>query len=250
MMKNPEPSPNFTPTETNALDQAQASGGGGVFRLEAMAPGMENAEAVMAAPRKRKISTQALALAILLVVGLLMIYGMRLLGIGPLTRLQAAPIPDYDVSKPSARMSDHKKILQDLAVDHAASQVPVSEVQKNPFKMSDIVPQAPVAGGPPGADPNAAARSAADRERAAAEKKRQTIHQTLAGLKVNGIIGGSNPVARISGEAVRVGDTVGEMFTVKAIKGRSVEVELEGEIYELHMDDDDMNSTMHPKKKQ
>ncbi|HVU63016.1 MAG TPA: hypothetical protein VHC70_03500 [Phycisphaerales bacterium] len=242
------PSPNFKSLENNALEQAATTGGGGVFRLEAMAPGVENAEAAMAAPRKRKVSTQAIALGILLAVGGGMIYGMRLLGIGPLTTLGVTKVPEYDISRPNAHAQDHKQILKDLALDQAAGQVPVSEVQKNPFLLSDVVGPPPAAGTPSTGDPNAASRAASERARQEAEKRQQHIHQVLSQLKVNGILDGSSPVARISGDAVRIGDTVGEIFTVKAIKGRSVELECDGEAYELHMDDEDLNS-IHPKKK-
>ncbi len=248
------------PLDDQQSEQAPAAG---VFRLETLAPGaggdssqpggmggMGGAGGLIA-PKKRKVSTQAIALGALLALGGGMIYAMRILGIGPLTTLAKTVVPDYDLTKPSARAADHQKIIEDLAANHAASQVPVEEVQKNPFKMSDVVsPAAPVAGAK--GDPNAAGRAAADRARRDAELKRGKVHGALSQLKVNGIIGGSNPVARVSGEAVRIGDTLAEgMFTVKAIHGRSVELELvngDGQTFELTMDDDAMNSTK-PKKK-
>ncbi len=232
-------------------EPAEQSPAAGVFRLEAMAPGGDasaGGAAGLAAPKKRKVSTQAIALTMLLAVGGGMIYGMRLLGIGPLTNLAATVVPDYDLTKPSSRAADHQKIIQDLAANHAASQVPVEEVQKNPFKMVDVVAPTPVAAG----DPNAAGRAAAERTKRDIELKRGKVQGALAQLKVNGIIGGSHPVARISGEAVRVGDILADgLFTVKAIHGRSVELSVantDGETVELTMDDDGMNSTK-PKKK-
>jgi hypothetical protein len=219
----------------------------GVFRLEAMAPGVANAEASMAAggaPRKRKVSTQVIALGVLLAVGGGMIYGMRLLGIGPLTTLAKTVLPDYDLTKPSSHGADHKRILQDLAVDSSKSQVPPDEVQKNPFKMGETA-AVPL---PPGVDPTAANRAAAERAKRDSEQKKARVQASLATLKVNGIIGGSNPVARISGEAVRVGDTVGDNFKVKAIHGRGVDLEQDGQVYELHMDDDGANSNKSKKK--
>jgi hypothetical protein len=197
------------------------------------------------APRKRKVSTQAVALGILLAVGGGLIYGMRLLGIGPLTRLATAVVPDYDLTKPSSHAADHKRILQDLAVDSADHQVPVDEVQKNPFKLSEVV-TAPAPA--PGADPTAASRAAAERAKRDADQKKTRVQAALAALKLNGIIGGSSPVARISGEAVRIGDTVGDNFKVKAIHGRSVDLEQDGQTYELHMDDDGLNSNKGKKK--
>jgi len=55
-------------------------------------------------------------------------------------------------------------------------------------------------------------------------------------LELNSVLGGSMPIARISGEAVRVGDKIGDYFTVVAIHGRSVELSAEGEIYTLFME--------------
>ena len=251
---NANPSSNPAPSAlmplSDSADQQGAGGGSaaatGVFRLETMAPGVDNAQqGGLVTPRKRKVSTQAIALGLLLALGGGMIYAMRLLGIGPLTTLAKTVLPDYDLTKPSARAADHQKILQDLAANHAASQVPADEVQKNPFRMADVVaPTTTVSTG----DPNAAGRAAADRARRDAESKHGKVQAALSSLKVNGIIGGSNPVARISGEAVRVGDTVGEIFTVKAIHGRGVELEHDGVSYELSMDDEAANSTK-PKKK-
>ena len=91
----------------------------GVFRLEAMIPGADGASGGtgapgLAAPKKRKVSTQAIALGALLALGGGMIYGMRLLGIGPLTTLAKTVVPDYDLTKPSARAADHNKIIQEV----------------------------------------------------------------------------------------------------------------------------------------
>ena len=118
--------------------------------------------------------------------------------------------------------------------------------------MSSARPSAPVG------DPSAAGRAAAERARHDAELRRGKVQTALAQLKINGIIGGSNPVARISGEAVRVGDTIGDppLFRVKSIQGRSVELELAdttlGEtspVFELSMDDDVSNTNGPAKKK-
>ena len=59
----------------------------------------------------------------------------------------------------------------------------------------------------------------------------------------------SSTVARISGEAVRVGDTVAEYFTVTAIHGRTVELTADGMPFTLDMQDDALNAIKHPGKK-
>lgn len=225
------------------MDSTEQPATGGVFRLEGLAPGATSEEG-LGAPRKARISTQALTLGVLLVVGAGLIYGMRLLGIGPLTTLAKTAVPDYDLTRsPLSRSSDHKKILKDLEANHAAAQVPADQVQKNPFLLASIIEPEPVAD-----NTEASKRAAADKARRELDAKRKRVQSTLAGLSINGIIGGPKPVARISGEAVRVGDTVGELFTVKAIHGRSVELEFEREVYTLEMDDDGKNSNKSGKK--
>jgi len=226
------------PLDIQTDDKAPAAG---VFRLETMAPGMESPDAV--APKKARISTQMIALAVLLAIGGGLIYGMRLLGIGPLTTLAKTKMPDYDLNKPTPGSADHKRILQDLAANHAASQVPVDEVQKNPFRMADALTNAPAQ-----ANGEAGDRAAAERARRDSDARHAKMKAALAALKVNGVIGGTHPVARISGEAVRIGDTVGEFFTVKSIHGRTVEVECDGATYEISMDDADVNSNKPHKK--
>lgn len=226
------------------MDSTEQPASGGVFRLEGLAPGAASEDG-LGAPKKPKVSTQALTLGVLLVVGAGLIYGMRLLGIGPLTTLAKTAVPDYDLTRsPATRSADHKKILKDLEADHAAAQVPVDQVQKNPFLLSAIIEPEPVAD-----NTEASKRAAADKARRELDAKRKRVQSTLAGLSINGIIGGSNPVARISGEAVRVGDTVGDLFTVKAIHGRSVELTFENEVFTLEMDDDGKNSNKPGKKK-
>ncbi len=217
---------------------------GGVFRLEGLEPGASGEEGI-GTPRKPKVSTQALTLGVLLLAGAGLIYGMRLLGIGPLTTLAKTAVPEYDLTRsPSAKAADHKRILKDLEANHAASQVPVDQVQKNPFMLAMLIEPEPVAD-----NTEQASRAAADKAKRELEAKRRRVQSTLASLKINGIIGGSNPVARISGEAVRVGDTVGDLFTVKAIHGRSVELAFEDDVFTLEMDDDERNSNKPGRKK-
>lgn len=214
----------------------------GVFRLDSMAPGVDNPEQALAGPRRARVSGQALVLGALLCVGGGLIYAMRLVGFGPLMSIAKTPVPEYDAA---ARVGpdDHKRIIADLSADHAKAQVPLDQVQKNPFRLSDVV-AAPAPAGPNADD----GRAGAERARQLADARRRKVEQALAGLQLNGVIGGARPVARISGEAVRVGDAVGEHFTVKAIHGRSVELAWEDQVFTLQMDDDAANSNK-PRRK-
>lgn len=215
-------------------------GTGGVFRLDSMAPGVANAEQAMIAPRKGKVSTQAIVLGILIVVGFGVVYGMRIVGIGAIRAFAAAPLPEYDLTKTGNKTEDHKRIIDQLAADYTTSQVPIEQTQKNPFKLAEALQSQPKSvAGAPGEDPSKMSAERAERE---ARGKRAKVEAAAAALKLNGVLGGTKPVARISGEAVRVGDKVGDYFTVTAIHGRSVELEYEGQTFTLRLDEDGMNS--------
>jgi hypothetical protein len=220
----------------------------GVFRrAPAAAPaGSEPSQIQFTAPPTKKVSTQILALAGVLVLGGGLLYGMRLVGIGPLKNFALAKAPDYDMSQVGVnKTADHKRVLAELTANYVESQVPLENVQRNPFRMPDAMAKAetkPV----PGEDPAKASEAQKTR---LAEQRKQRIKDAAAQMKLNGVLGGSVPVARISGEAARVGDTVGEYFTVKAINGRSVELEAEGMTFTIDMHDDDKNATKRPGKK-
>lgn len=211
--------------------------GGGVFRLDSMGGPAEGAPEALVAPKKGRLSMQTLFLGLLLLGGGGLIYGMRIVGIGPLSAIANAKVPEYDLSKPGSRTAEHQRVLNDLNTSHVKAQVPVDQVQKNPFRMADVLgPETTTE------DPAAAAKASAERFKRDQEAKRRRVESTLASLKVHGILGGSNPVARIGDQAVRVGEMVADMFTVSAIHGRSVDLEFEGDIFTLNLDDDSANS--------
>ena len=228
-------------TDSKAItsrDGEQAPGSenlGGVFRLDALSPGSESGDPSFSQGKKGKLSTHTLFLAILLASGVGIVYGMRVLGVASLRNFATAGVPDYDISKTGVNKTlEHKKAIEDLKATDIKTQVPPDEVQKNPFKMADALSKtvAPVGG----ADPRD--RQMAERLRKEAEARRKRIADALSKMKVNSILGGPKPVARVDGDFVRIGDTLEDFFTVKAIQGRTVELECDGETYTLTMDDD------------
>jgi hypothetical protein len=243
-VSTPHPSTNISDPTLSSIDPASpdapvkngadaAGGGGGVFRLDSLAPGATEFGDAGSSGRKRKFSTQTLALTFLLAAGGATVYGMRMIGIGPMAALARGKMTEFESAvTPATRGADHKRVIEDLTTSHVNSQVPADQVQKNPFRMAealsaDVKPS-----------DNGAAKAGADRVRRDAEARRKKIETTIATLKVHGILAGSNPVARISGQTVRVGDTVEEVFTVKAIHGRAVDLEADGEVFTLSIDDD------------
>jgi hypothetical protein len=224
---SPDTNPALAP-----IDKGEARPAGGVFRLDAAGAAGESAPPP--APKAR-LSLQTVMLACLLVGGAGLLYAMRLVGINPLQNVAGGTkLNDYELARPGSMTADHKRVLEQLSTATAApAQVPADQVHKNPFELADLLGPAT-----PALDAGAAgAKAGAERARRDAEARARKLQTTLAGLKLNGVLGGSRPVARISGKAVRVGDTVEDLFTVHAIHGRSVELTADGRTFTLTMDD-------------
>lgn len=226
-----------------APDKADAGAMTGSFRMDSLSPGAaDGAGEPHSGSRRSKVSMTSLFLAVLLIGGGGILFVMRKIGIGPMSALAQFKMPDYDVTKaPAAKTKDHERIIQDLTASHISSQVPADQVQKNPFRMADALrptsaedPVEPTAKGDDGA---AAKLALEERQRRDADARKKMVDSALASMTVHQIMGGSNPIARIDDEVVRIGDTVAELFTVKAISGRSVELECDGATYAISMDD-------------
>lgn len=232
---------NPTTEPGNTTEQTPDGVVGGTFRLDAMSPGAGDAAAADAVqtPRKSWKSTQTIALLVLLAAGGGIVYGMRQAGIGPMAAFATTKMPDYDVTKaPGSKTADHQRILKDLAATNITGQVPADKVQKNPFLLADLLGDdtAPV-----GEDQTAAAeRARQERMRRDSEAHRKMVESELAGMKINGIMGadatGNAGVVRLNGDLYRVGEEVAELFTVKAIHPRSVELDSKGEVFTVSLD--------------
>ena len=132
----------------------------------------------------------------------------------------------------TAIVADTDGIVAMFAADHAATQVPLEYVQRNPFRMYE--PEtAPVVA--PQADPHAAqaahdAAARQERERRTSELKK--LRDQLHTLKLNGSLGSTGAI--INGEVVRTGQTVGP-FTVTRIDPLSVTLQASGEEFILRV---------------
>ena len=169
-------------------------------------------------------------LAIVLVVGGAVLGGMRHLGMRGLIEMTDIKI-DYplDTSQASVTSADAKDIISGLNASGEIEQIPLEEISQNPFEWKGIV--ASVDHGAAVLDPVALA---AQRAREAEEARTMEIQSSLSMLTLNSVMGsGKNGVARISGELVRVGDTVSELFTVESIDGRSVLLTVDGHDFTL-----------------
>ncbi len=130
---------------------------------------------------------------------------------------------------------DHTLVLEDLKSSRLGSQVPSEAVKKNPFRLADsMVTGLPT---PDLVDDDRARKLAEQLEN---QKRREAerlaaIQMQLTALRLQTVMGGSSPLARISGRMVRVGDVVGEFFKVRAIHGRTVDLDCDGAVFELKM---------------
>ena len=196
----------------------------------AIGAGMGMDEAVPA--RQRMSSSSALLLGAVLVAGAAMV-GMRKLGIGPGAAMGRVQFDTKLVDTPPLAMADHTVLLADLNASRVALQVPDDAVKHNPFVIAHVLPEQAAA--VDDSDALAAARAAADRQKQSAAQRRQALADALKGLSLNSILEGATPIARLSGKAVCVGDRVAGLFIVRAIKGRTVELEHEGTVYILEL---------------
>ncbi|MBX3385316.1 MAG: hypothetical protein KF768_01955 [Phycisphaeraceae bacterium] len=209
---------------------------GGTFRLDAMSPGSAADASEMSAPRKTG-ATQAAFFAVLIVAAGGVVYGMRQMGIGPLKSFGAIKAPEYDVTKGvSVANSDHQRVLRELSAAALTAQVPPEQVQKNPFRLADALGPAP--GDDDAKRSEAQRRAAEEKTRKEAEARKRQIETRLTQLKINSIMTGARPMARVGDSMVRVGDTIEELFKVKAINNRSIEVEADGVTYLLSLDEE------------
>ncbi len=132
------------------------------------------------------------------------------------------------VNVDSEKAKTYQRIMEDLYRVQKPLDVALGEFVKSPFVLEQAVGKIALE------DPKADfSNILAEREKAA---KMARIQAELAKLVVQSVLGGRSPVARINGETVRVGDTVGEIFTVVSIEGLTVKVETEGKEYDLQFD--------------
>lgn len=220
--------------DTSALAPMNLDEDSGAFRLDAMSPGSEAAAEF--GTRKPRATLQIAFFGVLIVAAAGVVFAMRGAGMGPLKSVANVEVPDYDVTKPHGTTGEQKRILDDLSRAFTTVQVPVEQVQKNPFLLADAL--APVPESTQEGDPSEAQRLAAERRaKQDAENRQKHIEGRLSTMTIHAILRGTNPVARVNQEVVRVGDTLEEEFLVKAINDRSVELEADGVTYMISLDE-------------
>ncbi len=178
-----------------------------------------------------KVNTQVLLAAVVFAVGVGAIYGMRSIGMKAGIKENAVAV-DYT---PETTTPDFIKRFDTVmtGLDESSVAVVLESTETLPERPFTMATAAPANTNTPQTNPmDNAARLAA--QRAAEERLRiEAIESNANLLELQSVLGGSRPVARISGQPVREGMKVNDQFTVKTISGQSVILECEGLVFRL-----------------
>jgi len=184
------------------------------------------AGATDSAPAKRGAMSGMTILLVVVLAAAGVLFGMRKLGLARKLQMVDFKI-DYPIEKAElAKLSqDHQQVLKDLRDSGQVIQVPLDQVQTNPFEWKLVEKSVQTA-----PDSGALAEAAARKK---AETRKKQIETLAAGLKLNSVLAGKVPLAQISGKVVRVGDTIEDVFEVKKIEGRTVTLQADDLTLEL-----------------
>lgn len=174
-----------------------------------------------------KIPQGAAVLVLVALVGGGAIFTMRQFGLGSGFNYDDISI-DYPIDAAGTTSGDdYEDVLSDLT-NHTLPHVALAELRPKPFQLD---------GGPEGEKEFESVAQETPEQRAARERAARdaALQREFTKLTLNSVIGGSRPIARISGQAVRPGDVINGMFHIDDIRGRVVYLSAEGRQYTLTM---------------
>lgn len=180
-------------------------------------------------PRKPRVSSQLVVLVIVLGVSAASVASMRHIGAKSGMNLQVKdvaqqPTVQDDTPEKAAR---YDRIMKDLQQLQQPLDIALGNLAKIPSLIAtpEKIAKHPGVGEPPPPEPQdeMAKLLAEDRAR-------------FAKIRLQSVMGGRVPLARIDGKFYRLGDLVDERFIVKSIEDRSAVLEAHGESYELQME--------------
>jgi hypothetical protein len=219
-----------SPANTPAADQAGDASPGGKLRFGAT-PGHEGDGGHHRVPHK-KISQQTLVMAVVFAVSAAAIFGMRTLG----TRAGIAmggEVVDYtppDLEKAKS----YDRIMAEIARVQSPLDVTLGEFGKSPF-MLEAPPQAVVLESPTGEAITPEQEKERDRQRKRAERIAD-LEAKAAGIKLQSVMSGKRPLARLNGETVLIGQLVLGEFTLTRIEDRKVVLTVDDMQFELTLE--------------
>jgi hypothetical protein len=169
--------------------------------------------------RRPKMPSQVPLLLVILAISGGALYSMRQYGMKSGFKFQEVKVDIKEEDSEKART--YERIMADLARVQNPLDVTLTEFGNSPFmRAQGEVTYTPEVGMPTA-------------EMTIEERRRIEAVDTLKRMKLRGIIGN---VARIDDMSVRVGDRVGDIFTVTSIEGRTVTFEAHGEVFTLTLE--------------
>lgn len=232
--------------DTNSMDSSSAQeGSSNIFvnlhqEDSTGIPSLKNApeSAISSSASESKVSVHMVVALAVVAIGAGVIYAMRYIGMKAGLDEEIAQI-DYTSQSENTEFS--KRFGQVMGqLDESTIAVQLSEHESfvdAPFARPSAMGKSdPVIKADPGMSEEE--RLALQRQREL-ELERQRRHDAVVSeamsFHLQGVVGGSRPAARVSGQPVSVGSKVGEYFKVTKITGRSVVIEADGMRFELAM---------------
>ncbi len=235
-------------------DQAPptSSGGGamlsgGVFNpnmLDVASPSASGdpASTEIFAKPKSPFRGQTFFIGVVLVLGIGVVAGMRQLSLAAAKAGEMFSLDFQPEAEDIEAIAKFDRVMRDLERSGRPMQVPLDQLKASPFTFSFNDTPIEIESG----EDMSMAQLREQQRLAALEEQRladealarnEAILSALEALKVQSVLGGRTPVARISGEAVREGDEIG-MFRAVKISGRTVVLEVDERYFAIQMGSD------------
>lgn len=196
--------------------------------------------AISSSTKESKFSAHmAVALGVV-AVGAGVIYAMRYIGMRAGLDEQVVSIDYTSESNTGDFNKRFGQVMGDL--DESTIAVQLSEYESfvdAPFARPSAMAKNDIVRPEPGM--SEAERLALQRERdeeLARQRRADEVVSEAMSFRLQGVVGGTRPAARVSGQAVAVGSKLGSYFTVTKITGRSVVIEGDGKKFEIAMGED------------
>lgn len=193
--------------------------------------------AIATSVKESKLSAHMAVAVGVVAVGAGVIYAMRYIGMQAGLDEQVVSIDYTSESNNSDFNKRFGTVMEQL--DESTIAVQLSEYRSfvdAPFARPSAMANNDIVRPEPGM--SEAERLALQRKRdeeLARQRRFDEVISEAKSFKLQGVVGGSRPAARVSGQAVAVGSKLGSYFTVTNITGRSVEIEGDGLRFELSM---------------
>lgn len=225
----------MTMSRTNDIDPpaepAKTEGNGSSFGLLSELRGSANPAVDPLAKPRKKISGMTMILALVAGGSGALLFAMRHIGTSGRSGLEKVSI-EYTRDE-TVSAASQARLMAQLERTSAPLQVPTTELkldEKNPFLMPTQTGVVLDVG--PLDDPEARARAEAVARLTA---RKQEVQDKLGAIVLQSVLMGRVPVARVDGAMVKAGDIVGEIFTVKEIRERSILLTADFQEFEVGM---------------